>query len=172
MKRGLTYEACVPIIRKAMIAFSRGETRQLLRSLIPLANGHIFGVMPGALGETAPFGAKLISVYPENFAARPPVASGRGRAVRSGRRRARLHRACGRDHRHPHRRGQRRRDRCARAARRMPPRDPGLWRACRKPMRAPWPNSVRSTSISVWGRAPGRLQQVLLVHGGRTRHPV
>jgi len=65
--RRLTYEACIPIIREAMIAFSRGETRQLLRSLIPLADGHIFGVMPGALGENAAFGAKLISVYPENF---------------------------------------------------------------------------------------------------------
>lgn len=68
VKCRLTYEACIPIVREAMIAFSAGETRQLLRSLIPLANGHIFGVMPGALGESAPFGAKLISVYPENFA--------------------------------------------------------------------------------------------------------
>src|ERR1700722_14834329 len=51
-----------------MIAFSRGETRQLLRSMMPLACGHWFGIMPGALGERAAFGAKLISVYPENFA--------------------------------------------------------------------------------------------------------
>ena len=66
--RRLTYDVCIPIVREAMIAFSRGETRQLLRSIIPLANGRAFGVMPGALGEAAPFGAKLISVYPENFA--------------------------------------------------------------------------------------------------------
>jgi ornithine cyclodeaminase/alanine dehydrogenase-like protein (mu-crystallin family) len=66
--RRLTYEACIPIIRQAMIAFSRGETRQLLRSIIPLAHGNLFGVMPGALGAEAPFGAKLISVYPQNFA--------------------------------------------------------------------------------------------------------
>jgi ornithine cyclodeaminase/alanine dehydrogenase-like protein (mu-crystallin family) len=65
----LTYEACIPIVRQAMITFSRGETRQLLRSIIPMADGHMFGVMPGALGARAPFGAKLISVYPENFAA-------------------------------------------------------------------------------------------------------
>jgi len=51
-----------------MIAFSRGETRQLLRSIIPLADGRMFGVMPGAMGPRAPFGAKLISVFPENFA--------------------------------------------------------------------------------------------------------
>jgi ornithine cyclodeaminase len=65
--RRLTYEVCIPIVRQAMIAFSRGETQQLLRSIIPLAHGHVFAVMPGALGPEAAFGAKLISVYPENF---------------------------------------------------------------------------------------------------------
>jgi len=66
--RRLTYELCIPIVREAMIAFSTGETRQLLRSIIPLADGRMFGIMPGALGERAPFGAKVISVFPENFA--------------------------------------------------------------------------------------------------------
>jgi ornithine cyclodeaminase/alanine dehydrogenase-like protein (mu-crystallin family) len=66
--RRLTYEMCIPIVRDAMIAFSKGETRQLLRSIIPLADGRMFGVMPGAMGGHAPFGAKLISVFPENFA--------------------------------------------------------------------------------------------------------
>jgi ornithine cyclodeaminase len=63
----LTYELCIPVVRAAMIAFSRGETRQLLRSIIPLADGHMFGIMPGALGERGVFGAKLISIFPENF---------------------------------------------------------------------------------------------------------
>lgn len=66
--RRLTYERCIPIVRDAMIAFSRGETRQLLRSVIPLADGRMFGIMPGAMGERDVFGAKLISVFPENFA--------------------------------------------------------------------------------------------------------
>ena len=61
----LTYEVCIPIVREAMIAFSQGLTRQHLRSILPLAKG-AFGIMPGALGEAAPFGAKLISVYPAN----------------------------------------------------------------------------------------------------------
>lgn len=68
VKARLTYEVCIPIVRRAMIAFSAGETRQLLRSIIPLAEGRMFGIMPGALGEHAAFGAKLISVFPENFA--------------------------------------------------------------------------------------------------------
>ncbi len=65
--RRLTYEKCIPIVRDAMIAFSHGETRQLLRSIVPLADGRMFGVMPGAMGERAVFGAKLISVFPDNF---------------------------------------------------------------------------------------------------------
>jgi ornithine cyclodeaminase len=66
--RRLTYELCIPIVRDAMIAFSKGETRQLLRSIIPLGEGRLFGVMPGAMGGRAVFGAKLISVFPDNFA--------------------------------------------------------------------------------------------------------
>ena len=64
----LTYETAIPLIRSAMVAFSAGETRQLLRSIIPLAQGRAFAVMPGALGERAVFGAKLVSVFPENHA--------------------------------------------------------------------------------------------------------
>jgi ornithine cyclodeaminase/alanine dehydrogenase-like protein (mu-crystallin family) len=66
--RRLTYDLCIPIVRHAMIALSKGETKQLLRSIIPLSDGRIFGIMPGAMGAHAPFGAKLISVSPENFA--------------------------------------------------------------------------------------------------------
>jgi ornithine cyclodeaminase/alanine dehydrogenase-like protein (mu-crystallin family) len=66
--RRLTYDLCLPIVHDAMIAFSRGETRQILRSILPLSEGRVFGVMPGALGPHAPFGAKLISVFQGNSA--------------------------------------------------------------------------------------------------------
>lgn len=66
--RKLTYELCIPLVREAMIAFSKGVTRQHLRSILPLGPKGVFGIMPGALGEGAMFGAKLISVYPGNFA--------------------------------------------------------------------------------------------------------
>lgn len=64
--RRLTYELCIPIVRQAMIAFSAGETKQLVRSIIPLSEGRLFGVMPGAMGAEAPFGAKLISLFYDN----------------------------------------------------------------------------------------------------------
>jgi ornithine cyclodeaminase/alanine dehydrogenase-like protein (mu-crystallin family) len=65
--RRLTYEVCIPIVQQAMIAFSKGETKQLLRSIIPLSEGRLFGIMPGAMGAHGVFGAKLISVFHGNF---------------------------------------------------------------------------------------------------------
>ena len=62
----LTYERCIPIVREAMIAFSTGETKQLLRSILPLSEGRLFGVMPGALGAHEAFGAKILSVFKDN----------------------------------------------------------------------------------------------------------
>jgi ornithine cyclodeaminase len=66
--RRLTFDVCIPIVRQAMIAFSKGETKQLLRSIIPLSDGRLFGVMPGAMAAYGPFGAKLVSVFHENSA--------------------------------------------------------------------------------------------------------
>ncbi len=66
--RRLTYEVCIPLVRDAMIALSRGETKQVPRPIIKLSEGRLFGIMPGALGANAPFGAKLISVFQENSA--------------------------------------------------------------------------------------------------------
>jgi len=72
----LTYDLCIPLMREAMIAFSAGRTRQLLRAIIPLDGDNLFGVMPGALGAGLPFGAKLISVFPGNFAVGGPSHQG------------------------------------------------------------------------------------------------
>lgn len=64
--RRLTYDRCIPLVREAMVAFSTGQTKQLLRSILPLSEGRLFGVMPGAMGGAGPFGAKLISVFHGN----------------------------------------------------------------------------------------------------------
>jgi ornithine cyclodeaminase len=74
--RKLTYDVCIPIVRDAMIALSKGETKQLLRSIIPLSEGRLLGIMPGALGSHSIFGAKLISVFHENFARGVPSHQG------------------------------------------------------------------------------------------------
>jgi ornithine cyclodeaminase len=66
VRRLLPYDACIPLMREAMVALSTGRTRQTLRQIIDLGGGRALGVMPGAAPDT--FGAKLISVFPENFA--------------------------------------------------------------------------------------------------------
>ena len=74
--RRLTFDLSIPIVRDAMIAFSRGQTSQLLRSILPLSENRLFGIMPGALGGDAPFGAKLISIFHGNAAAGQPSHQG------------------------------------------------------------------------------------------------
>ena len=66
--RRLTYPAAIGIVREAMIALSRGETRQLLRSIITLSPGRLYGTMTGALAPDGPFGSKLISAFQGNRA--------------------------------------------------------------------------------------------------------
>jgi ornithine cyclodeaminase/alanine dehydrogenase-like protein (mu-crystallin family) len=74
--RRLSYDLCIPIVREAMIAFSKGETKQLLRSIIPLSDGRFFGIMPGAMGAHEVFGAKLLSVFTGNSGGEVPSHQG------------------------------------------------------------------------------------------------
>jgi ornithine cyclodeaminase/alanine dehydrogenase-like protein (mu-crystallin family) len=76
VRANLTYEVCIPVVRAAMIALARGETRQLLRSIMHFDDGRMFGVMPGAMGDAAAFGAKVLSVFPKNFEVGRPSHQG------------------------------------------------------------------------------------------------
>jgi ornithine cyclodeaminase/alanine dehydrogenase-like protein (mu-crystallin family) len=74
--RLLPYEECIPLMRAAMIALSQGRTHQLLRAILDLPEGRAFGSMPGAMLDDGVFGAKLVSVYPDNFAHGGPSHQG------------------------------------------------------------------------------------------------
>jgi ornithine cyclodeaminase/alanine dehydrogenase-like protein (mu-crystallin family) len=63
VRTSLTYEACIPLVRKAMEDLSSGRSLYLLRSFIRLGENRVFGVMPGALAIDDYFGAKLVSVF-------------------------------------------------------------------------------------------------------------
>jgi ornithine cyclodeaminase len=76
VRRHLTFDVCIPLMREAMTSLSRGETRQPLRSIVHLDAGRAFGVMPGALSGSGVFGAKLVSVYPDNFERGAPSHQG------------------------------------------------------------------------------------------------
>jgi ornithine cyclodeaminase/alanine dehydrogenase-like protein (mu-crystallin family) len=76
VERLLPYAECIPLMREAMIALSQGRTRQLLRQILDLPEGRAFGAMLGAMLEDGVFGAKLVSVYPDNFAHGGPSHQG------------------------------------------------------------------------------------------------
>lgn len=63
----LPMEACVPLMREALTALSRGDVVQPLRSLVRLPDGSgLLGLMPGYLGEPRSFGLKVVTVMPGN----------------------------------------------------------------------------------------------------------
>ncbi|WP_256203746.1 ornithine cyclodeaminase family protein [Sphingopyxis sp. YR583] len=63
VRRRLDHATCIALMKDAMIALAEGRSRQLLRGIIDLDGGDLFGVMPGAL-DGAGFGAKIISIFP------------------------------------------------------------------------------------------------------------
>lgn len=76
VRRHLTPIECIDAVRDAMIALSRGETQQLPREIMTMNGGRMLGLMPGALGMEGDFGAKIISVFPKNFAQGRPSHQG------------------------------------------------------------------------------------------------
>jgi ornithine cyclodeaminase len=68
IRRNLTLERCIPAVRQAMIDLSLGHTRQALRQIVPIDDRGLLGSMQGALRAGSPFGAKVLSVFPENVA--------------------------------------------------------------------------------------------------------
>ena len=63
VQASLPYDACIAVVRQAMIAHSSGETRHLLRSFIGMGEGRTFAQMSAALAIDGYFGAKLVSVF-------------------------------------------------------------------------------------------------------------
>ena len=62
VRRRLSFEACIALMRAAMIAVSDGRVDQPPRQILPLPGGAgLFGVMPGVAADGR-FGAKLLSV--------------------------------------------------------------------------------------------------------------
>lgn len=61
--RRLDHAQGIALVRTAMIALAQGHSSQLLRGILDLGGGDLFGIMPGAL-DGAGFGAKVVSVFP------------------------------------------------------------------------------------------------------------
>lgn len=67
----LDYPGCIEAMRQAMTALSADPRKQPLRSICAIAEGRLFGLMPGMASSGTGFGAKLVSVFPD------PERSGR-----------------------------------------------------------------------------------------------
>lgn len=64
VRRWLDFPGCIEAVHEAMAGFSAEGREQPLRSIVPLDEGRLFGVMPGvAPGTAGDFGAKLVSVF-------------------------------------------------------------------------------------------------------------
>ena len=59
----LDYPGCIDAMRSAMIALSSSEKPQPLRTIWPVGDGEMWGIMPGDLNALPTFGAKLVSVF-------------------------------------------------------------------------------------------------------------
>lgn len=64
--RLLDYKSCIAVVRDAMAELSGGQTRQMLRQVVPVANENVLSVMAGVMRPEIGFGSKVISVYPGN----------------------------------------------------------------------------------------------------------
>lgn len=63
--RWLDFRGGVAATRAAMIALSGEALGQPPRSIIPVGDAGLFGVMPGSFASTLGFGAKLVGVFPD-----------------------------------------------------------------------------------------------------------
>ena len=61
----LDWDGCIAAVRAAMARFTAEGAGQPLRSIVEIAPGKLFGLMPGYLAAPGGFGAKVISVFPE-----------------------------------------------------------------------------------------------------------
>jgi ornithine cyclodeaminase/alanine dehydrogenase-like protein (mu-crystallin family) len=70
VERLLPMERCIELMGETLAALSRGEAVNPLRAIVRIPEGpNMLGLMPAALSKPPAFGAKLISVFPENRAA-------------------------------------------------------------------------------------------------------
>ncbi len=56
----------IEVVDAVMRDVSKGSAALPLRSAVPVGGGNMMGVMPGAIGDPACFGVKMVSLFPDN----------------------------------------------------------------------------------------------------------
>ncbi len=64
VREHLTYEETIALMHEGMIALSRGQSIQPLRSILRMADSRMFGVMPGAWEPRMPSGPSWSASFP------------------------------------------------------------------------------------------------------------
>src|SRR5690606_24629363 len=72
----LDMRTCIDLMRVALASLGSGEARQLLRPVLPLHGRNVVGMMPAYDPNANVAGAKVLSVFPDNYL--------RGRASHQG----------------------------------------------------------------------------------------
>lgn len=62
----LPIETAIDVVAKAMMGVSEGKATLPLRSIMDVGGPNRMGMMPGAIGEPACYGIKLVSLFPGN----------------------------------------------------------------------------------------------------------
>lgn len=62
----LPMKEAIEVVDAVMRDVSRGGAALPLRSAVPVGGGNMMGVMPGAIGDPACFGVKMVSLFPSN----------------------------------------------------------------------------------------------------------
>ncbi|MDP5275402.1 ornithine cyclodeaminase family protein [Chengkuizengella axinellae] len=66
VKQMLTMSACIEIMEKVLLDLAKGEAIQPLRSVIPVDQTNLLGLMPGVVKSEEVIGTKLITIFPAN----------------------------------------------------------------------------------------------------------
>jgi ornithine cyclodeaminase/alanine dehydrogenase-like protein (mu-crystallin family) len=75
VSRVLRYEDLIPAMERALSDFSSGSVVQPVRGILPVESGHgFFGIMPAVHGDV--FGAKLVTLFPQNAGTALPTHQG------------------------------------------------------------------------------------------------
>lgn len=63
----LDMEGCIRLMQDTLVEYAKGSAIQILRTAMPAAPRKLLGIMPAASAEAGVIGAKIITVFPDNF---------------------------------------------------------------------------------------------------------
>ena len=72
----LDMKSCIRLMRQTLVDLAEGRARQVLRTVLPLPEGNVLGVMPAAIDAKKVAGTKIITVFPGNFSMGLPSHQG------------------------------------------------------------------------------------------------